>query len=331
MAKTERIILYSLLGILFVLAAVFDLSITQNLFQPNNVLGRLGETLGEVPCYLVGAFAACLIALHHPRLEGKKNLVVTIIFFVLTAGVAIYGGYHTNKLLMRSFSLTYGTGVKLGVIAAVALVLFAIAFLCARLVKEGQKKEAFALGVFVAVLAVSSLLVMQGLKMIWLRPRYRTLVALEEAGAIDSAASYWKAFWEPQFFTSFKKYEVGGDYGFTQAQIDSVLAKLSCSKWSKEEFYSFPSGHTMNSFFAVSLCYLPRLFPKLDKGKFTSLIIRVCVYLFVALVAFTRILRGAHNATDVLAGYIFVVILFDLLSRLFYERFLREKILPSLK
>ena len=330
MTKVERIAVYSILGVLFILAAIFDYSISQGLFQPDNILGRLGETLGEVVCYGMGVFAACLLAFRHPKFSTKVHRFFLIFFTVGAVGGSVYCGYHTNKLLMRAFYLSYGTGVKIAIIGVIALVVFALCFFLARLVKPDHSGEALAFGLFVLVLIATSLLLMQALKMVWLRPRYRTLVALKEAGAITSIEDYWKNFWEPQFFTSFSKYTVGGEYGFTQGQIDSVMKSLGITEWSKEEFYAFPSGHTMNSFAVVAITYLPRLFDKLNKRKYTGLVLRIVAYLYVALIAFTRILRGAHSAVDVLTGYIIAFTLFTVYSHFFYERFMRQKIIPPM-
>ena len=44
----------SILGM--ILATLFDLSISQFLFDQSNLLGRFGEAFGEVPGILVGVF-----------------------------------------------------------------------------------------------------------------------------------------------------------------------------------------------------------------------------------------------------------------------------------
>ena len=329
MTKVERIILYSVLGVIFIFAAIFDLSISQALYMPTNGFGRFWEAFAEVPAFGAGCFALCLIAFHHP----KPSVVVHRIFLIgglaLAASVALYCGYHNCKYLYRAFLLDYGTGIKIVIIAVMAAVAFAIGFFPARLVKAERGGEAFVLGIFICAIFVCSLLLMQGLKMIWFRPRYRTLIAFEEVGAVQSADDFWRPFWMPQFFTSFSKYDVGGEHGFTQAQIDQVVKILGISKWGMDEFYSFPSGHTMNVFIMIALCYVPRLYPQADNKKLLPLFIRIGIYLFTAMVALTRVLRGAHHLTDVTAGYFLSALVFDLGSHFFYERFLRQRLLPK--
>ena len=330
MTKVERIILYSVLGVVFILGLVFDLTISKALFEPTNGFGRFWEAFAEVPAFSVGCFGLCLIAFHHPKPSVVVHRILFIGGLVLAAGVAVYCGIHNNKYLMRAFMLNYGTGIKILVIVLISLLTFALGFFPARLIKKERSGEAFLLGIFIIALFACSLLLMQALKMIWFRPRFRTLVALQDAGAISSVDAFWLPVWKPQFFTSFKKYEVGGEYGFTQEQIAKAVELLGITKWGKDEFYSFPSGHTMNTLAMISLCYVPRLFEKADGKKNLSLFIRLGVYAFAIMIAFTRILRGAHNLTDVSFGFLLVAIAFDLGSHFFYERFLRERFLPRL-
>ncbi len=330
MSKIERIALYSTLGVIFILALVFDLAITKALYEPTNGFGRFWEAFAEVPAFAVGCFGLCLIAFHHPKPSVMIHRFFLIGGLALAAGVAIYCGYHNNKYVMRAFMLNYGTGIKILVIALISMATFALGFFPARLIKKERSGEAFLLGIFILAVFACTLLLMQGLKMIWLRPRYRTLVALQDAGAIGSADSFWLPLWHPQFFTSFAKYEAGGEYGFTQEQINKAVELLGITKWGKDEFYSFPSGHTMNTLAMLALCYVPRLFPQADKKEKLPLFIRICVYAFAVMIAFTRILRGAHNLSDVTLGFLLSGLVFDLGSHFLYERFLRERFLPQL-
>ncbi len=332
MKARERIILYSILGVVFILFAIFDLQITQALYNPQNIVGRLGELLGEVPLYILGTFGFLVIAFYHPPLGKVWDRVLLIGGIVIAAGVSFYGGHHTIKLLVRAFMLTdMNGGLKWALKGIVAAVVFVLAFLGTRRVKEEGRHEAVCWALALVLMIGCSLLVMQAGKMIWLRPRYRTLVALQEAGAIPDASSLWLPFYHPQFFTSFGKYQVGGSLGFTQAQINQAMANLGIDEWAKEEFYSFPSGHTMNTFVTIFICFFPRFMaPRRREWPKFGLISRIVVLVFTCFVATTRIIRGAHNATDVTAGLIFGFIIFDLVSTFFYEGFARKRLLPEM-
>jgi len=73
-------------------------------------------------------------------------------------------------------------------------------------------------------------------------------------------------------------------------------------------FASFPSGHTMNAAGVILITLLPTIFETL-KGKETLL--RIVAYGWVAIVGFSRIVAGAHFATDVLFGILLSYALFE--------------------
>ena len=332
MKTIERISIYSVLVVLFVLSAIFDFQIAQALYHPDNIIGRLGEMLGEVPLYMLGTFGIFVLTLFHPSFGKKWDRVILILGILFAVGVSFYGGHHTIKLFTRAFyKVDMNSGLKWALKFVVAGAIFGLSFLGTRAVRRESRNEAVCWGLLLLLMVVISLALMQGLKMIWLRPRYRTLVALEGAGYANATTELWLPFYHPQFFTSFKNYKAGGSWGITETQINSAMSALSVDKWEAEEFYAFPSGHTMNTFVTVSICFFPRFMfsfkkdcPKFEIGA------RIFIALFTLFIAFTRVLRGAHHATDVLAGFLLAVISFDLTSTFFYERFIRQKVLPKM-
>lgn len=67
-----------------------------------------------------------------------------------------------------------------------------------------------------------------------------------------------------------------------------------------EEFKSFPSGHTANAATMLLLGLIPLLQPKLKKYKNWLLAFG---FTWAAVVAFTRIIMGAHYLTDTVVGF----------------------------
>lgn len=75
------------------------------------------------------------------------------------------------------------------------------------------------------------------------------------------------------------------------------------------KFASFPSGHTMNSTGIVLISLLPSFIPKL-KGKEKHL--RFFAYFWGLNVGLSRIIVGAHFASDIIAGFMLSILLFNL-------------------
>lgn len=79
-------------------------------------------------------------------------------------------------------------------------------------------------------------------------------------------------------------------------------------------YMSFPSGHAAWSSVILILTVLPGIFPNLkDKSK----LFNVISYGFIILVAFSRIVMGAHFGSDVTIGFFITWVLFQLWQKVF--------------
>lgn len=84
-----------------------------------------------------------------------------------------------------------------------------------------------------------------------------------------------------------------------------------------EEFKSFPSGHSGNAACAMLLCVLP-LITQQCKGKETMLF--MIGVLFMLIVAFSRIIMGAHFLSDVTVGMSITFIIENILVYVLVKR-----------
>lgn len=89
-----------------------------------------------------------------------------------------------------------------------------------------------------------------------------------------------------------------------------------------DAFASFPSGHSMNSAGVILLILLPDLIPALE-GKEKAL--RIFAYIWCATVGFSRVLMGAHFASDVTVGVMLSLLLFELLHTFLYQKYQKGK------
>ncbi|MCF0112701.1 MAG: phosphatase PAP2 family protein, partial [Bacilli bacterium] len=238
-------------------------------------------------------------------------------------GIAFYGGNHVASYVARAL----GMG-KPWWLSAVYGVAFALLFsVPAFFVPQTNPRGVLVFVIMFAILFVTILVLYQGIKLLWLRPRWRTLVALQQSGAIDSATNAWIPFYQPQGFWNFNSLYVDP---ISESQRIIAMNSLGIVSWGTEEFVSFPSGHVINVTALTSLSMMSLFMPKL-RGK--ERYVRFGVYAFAALVAFTRILCGAHYLSDVAFGFAFSVLVYDLYSTFLLPviaaKFLPMPVLPN--
>lgn len=75
-------------------------------------------------------------------------------------------------------------------------------------------------------------------------------------------------------------------------------------------FASFPSGHAMNAAGSILLCLLPAFVPGLA-GK--EALMKTIAYIWMALVAASRVVMGAHFASDVTVGVLLSLLIFEII------------------
>ncbi|MBU3130995.1 phosphatase PAP2 family protein [Clostridium gasigenes] len=97
----------------------------------------------------------------------------------------------------------------------------------------------------------------------------------------------------------------GSFEGFSLWFISQGLTK-------NNEFMSFPSGHSANGAIMIWLTLIPTFIPKL-KNK--QVLINSCVIAWIILVAASRVVVGAHFASDVTMGVTITLIIFSFLKK----------------
>lgn len=283
-----------LIGLL--LGSFFDLQINTAIFDRYNGFGLVASSFGMIPGYAtLSVFGGALIAL---TFKNKKFHVAWQVVFMILA-VVMYG-LSTYFLGKDVFSINGFYNEKLhpwlgciimGVVMA-PCVYFGYWL--------GKKNENPKMWIIILVLAAAMFMALVPgttlLKSIMHRPRYR--IAVYEGYA--PFHNWWQAC---------KEYN---NY------IQTVGLPLT-----KEEFKSFPSGHS-----CAVMCglILATIIPMLNKNwaKYQVLFFYVA-FGWGLVVMFSRMLVGAHYLTDTCMGSLLAVIFFYIANEIVVRKLLPEE------
>ena len=273
----KRYHLLIIIGVLlvgFIVGSFLDLRINEAIYSDGNHFGLIMASFGVYPCYAGLAFIGGGLLATTLR---RKDLAVIwkIVSFVLSGAayaMAIYlcgkewpstNGYNVPHLYWLSY--------------LIAAIIFAGVYVGAFFVcRKGSPKHLWIiLMVMTAVFVIALLPAGFVIKLIIHRPRYRLAVR----GGIVAFHNWWEMF--PQYKDFIGKEAFG--------QIIT-----------KEEFKSFPSGHSgTGMIMAMFLPFASYFFPKL-KGKEVLLFYIGALWGFIMM--FSRLLVGAHYLTDTCMG-----------------------------
>ena len=287
MVKKRHILI--VIGILIaglILGSFLDLQINQAIYSKNNTFCLIMASFGTYPCYASLAFiAGGLFSTAFKRKDMHIALqIVTYAIAVIAFGISIYlgskdfpspNGFNNPKLKIPSY--------------LIAGVLFAgVAYLGFYVVSKGDKQKLWAvLLVMLVIFTVGLLPVSYAIKLVIHRPRYRMLVESEIVPFHNwwETCKYYKDYLDPN----------------NPTYINGVLV-------TKEEFKSFPSGHSGSAaVMMMILPYLSHFFKKL-KGKETMLF--YIGFAWMVFMMFTRLLCGAHYLSDTCMGSLLVMLVY---------------------
>lgn len=208
-------------------------------------------------------FAAAGVLLAVGRNRQRKILGI----FQLAGGVllTVYGGLMACVMPTLYLSWPAPVVAVLGVICTAAVVVCMV-----RLSKNAQREEIIRVAAALFFTILAEMVLINLIKIPWGRARMRLV-------AQDSRA-FFMPWWQPG----------------TQLRDTLVAAGVAA-----EEFKSFPSGHAGNAVTLILLGLLPRLDSRLA-GK--RRLLAGIGFGWACVVAFTRIIMGAHYLTDTVVG-----------------------------
>ena len=291
----KRLHLFIIIGLLligFILGSFFDLQIDQALWSENNPFGLIMASFGVYPCYAGLAFIGG--GLLETTMQRKELHILGRIFCFFLSGLAyvmaIYlcgkewpsvNGYNAPQIAWLSYLIS----------AIVFGGVYVLAFMVCR---KGDQKQLFRVLICMVIIFTVALLPAGfAIKLIIHRPRYRYLV---RTGAV-SFHNWWENC--ANYKQIIKDYEGIGIEGFPIT---------------KEDFKSFPSGHSgTGMIMAMFLPFFSYFFPKL-KGKETILFYSGVA--FGLLMMFSRMVVGAHYLTDTCMGSLIVMVVFYVVNEI---------------
>ena len=273
-------------------ATLYDLQISEAIASLNdkkyissNLFGRFFETFGEDPVYIISAIGLCFVFYALPKFIKNEKLLLTakILLVIVIVGDYSYMAKKIIGYLSEHYESITLDGVKKYAVSVVfGLVFTAITLILTSKVKDEKITGLCVWGVIVALTFALSQGVVQGIKPFVGRMRYRAIYVLNENGLSDLAK-----------FT--KWYVWNGKGTLTEEMLNLGLGK--------DVFKSFPSGHTCGGAMVFTLAFLPEFLGfSEDKLKKFTVIIWTLATAFTVVLAYSRILMGAHYLSDVLFG-----------------------------
>lgn len=253
-----NILFFFTAAIIALIAASFcDLQLDKLLNNPENIFSIWFQNTGEIPSRLICPLAGTvLFYTYKTKLQKAAGLIISL-------GGSAYLGYYLGKYFFLEenrmlFSILYGLGFGIVCLTVGRMIT----------IPDRYKDILRAAAITGILVMFAQLLIIEGMKYLWGRVRFRDLLA---SGSYDA-------------FTPW--YEINGINGNK----------------------SFPSGHTAGA----GMSYLMMFFPYLSekwKQKYQLCFWIPCVY--TSVVAFTRLVVGAHYLSDVAMGGIvsFAVVL----------------------
>ena len=278
---------YIVIGILlagFIVGSFLDLQINQAIYSQGNMFGIIMASFGTYPCYAGLSFAAGGLLITSTK---KKDL--HIIWRIVSWGLAALGYGLSVWLGSKDVPSVNGfdnEALEMPFVLANIFVFAGFTALGFIVCNKGDENKLWMSLMVMAIIFLLALLPTSFLiKLVLHRPRYRFVV--------NSGEIAFHNWWES--YGAYKEYIEEGH---------TLYGHLI----TKEEFKSFPSGHSGSA--AIMMMVLPYLsiFFKKLKGKETMMF--YIGFAWTLLMMFSRLLVGAHFLTDTCMGALIVVVVF---------------------
>ena len=297
MTKNKKIIIWcsfiALFLLLLTLGTIYDLEISKAIARPTpneylsyNAFAMIGEIFGENVLYILLVCAFNIVffkVLKSPF--ARKWVNHCLLIFSILAGLVITM-YCIGNTLNSIFEYTktdiesiISTTIWLISLFAISCIILFLVSLLFNKMSVTNLNNLFTWAILVIIVCAVSNLSVQIIKHIFDRTRYRAMIYVNDTNF------YYYSPW----------YEINAQK-FT-----------SVSGFAEDFFKSLPSGHTCAASSLFTITTLPLFINKLNNTK-SKTILWLCASFYIFLVAFSRIVAGAHFFTDVFIAMVITLV-----------------------
>ncbi len=283
------------LTILFIIGTFCDLSISKAIadldrgsyFSKNHFANFL-DGIGELPTFVLLGACIAIVGYNLSRKKEKLKLAVLFATAILTFFVLSYGLIRSVEAFAEIYDFSYEIGWFGDELCCMllAIVLMALGVYLGHVLGDKRLSALHWFALALIIICVVCFGITQALKVVFSRPRFRTLHLLGDYGLF---AEWYKV--NP----------------FTEVPKSFIALGVA-----EDGYSSFPSGHTSWACTLIMLSYLPAFVGGFSKKA--KICLNVIPAVFVAVVAFSRILAGAHYLTDVVVSLIFSLVIMEFVS-----------------
>lgn len=287
------IVIAAVLLCLLIVATFCDLAISEAFvdleigkYYSKNPFAVFFEIFGEMPVYIVPSIALGVIFFYLKKISKLPDgirLGVMIFIVVVSIGFNYYGSHKLIKYFNIHIADVFKGITRTLLEGALAVIFAALWFFIASLLKKEHLKNGAICALIVIFTTLFSQVAVQLIKPLFGRARYRTMNAL----------------------CDFKEFTRWYEINIGKSVSDEQLA----FGIEKDGYKSFPSGHTAAAAVTFSLMAIPKVF---NLSKKSDYIITAATCLLVAVVAFSRIVMGAHYLSDVTVGALITLVCYFL-------------------
>lgn len=167
-ARRDLVLLWVKSGILLIIAAFFDLQISQFLYNPDSVFGKIFEAVGEFPAVFIASFCAVSMAVVQKMQNDNKVNLKCIGSSILAVLLGIMAGF----MPINYIGIHKAFAIPLGVAVLVA------DYFMAKAVAKNHAAELYKASVLGVELFFIVLLLFNSVKILWGRERFRHMMAI---------------------------------------------------------------------------------------------------------------------------------------------------------